>query len=84
MDGVRDVLLDIGFSQEPAPIAVNVVHPKPISWTSVMQHIRSTLLKEKGLPPDALPLVPYSDWVSAVEKRARNPTETDTQEIVRV
>ncbi|KAF9078805.1 hypothetical protein BDP27DRAFT_1310201 [Rhodocollybia butyracea] len=81
MDAVRDVLLDIGFSQEPAPIAVNVVHPKPISWTSVMQHIRSALVEAKGLPPDALPLVPYSDWVSAVEQHARNATETSTRQM---
>ncbi|KAF9072483.1 putative aminoadipate reductase [Rhodocollybia butyracea] len=81
MDAVRDALLDIGFSQEPAPIAVNVVHPKPISWTSVMQHLRVALLEAKGLPPDALPLVPYSEWVSTVEQYARNPTETDMQKM---
>ncbi|KAF9072482.1 hypothetical protein BDP27DRAFT_1418094 [Rhodocollybia butyracea] len=81
MDAVRDVLLDIGFSQDPAPIVVNVVHPKPISWTPVMQHIRGALLEAKGLPPDALPLVPYSNWVSAVEQYARNATDTGTQQM---
>ncbi|KAF9062745.1 hypothetical protein BDP27DRAFT_1427576 [Rhodocollybia butyracea] len=81
MDAVCDALLDIGFSEEPAPIAVNVVHPKPISWTSVMQHVRAALLEAKRLPPDALQLVPYSEWVSAVEQYARNPTETEMQKV---
>ncbi|KAF9044701.1 hypothetical protein BDP27DRAFT_1434674 [Rhodocollybia butyracea] len=54
MDAVCDALLDIGFSEEPAPIAVNIVHPRPISWTSVMQHLRVALLEVRRLPADAL------------------------------
>ncbi|KIK64221.1 hypothetical protein GYMLUDRAFT_40511 [Collybiopsis luxurians FD-317 M1] len=86
MDAVCKALLEIGLSVDsdgPAtvPIAVNVVHPKPVSWSSVMQNIRNVLVEEKKLPLDALPLVPYSDWVAAVEKHTRNLSEDDAENI---
>lgn len=81
MDAVCGALLDVGFSTKPAPMAVNVVHPKPISWTFVLQSIQNTLIREKHLSSDALPLVPYHDWVATVEQYANNAT-TDSQMIV--
>ncbi|KIK65753.1 hypothetical protein GYMLUDRAFT_240230 [Collybiopsis luxurians FD-317 M1] len=80
MDAVCNTLLDVGFSPEPTPMAVNVVHPNPVPWTFVMETIRETLIEEKSLPAEALPLVPYSDWLAAVEQRARDPA-ADTQNI---
>ncbi|KAF9060960.1 hypothetical protein BDP27DRAFT_1370089 [Rhodocollybia butyracea] len=82
MDAVCSALLDVGFSHDP-PITVNVVHPQPVTWTSVMQSIRNAFIKEKGLPCDAFPLIPYSDWVAAVEKHSTNLTETDAQKMAR-
>ncbi|KAE9398018.1 acetyl-CoA synthetase-like protein [Gymnopus androsaceus JB14] len=64
-----------------AVCTVNVVHPKPVSWTSVVESIRNTLIQEKHLSSDSLPLVPYHEWVDAVERRARHPTDKDTQNI---
>ncbi|KAE9382787.1 NAD(P)-binding protein, partial [Gymnopus androsaceus JB14] len=81
MDAVCGALLDVGFNRESVPIAVNVVHPKPVSWTSVVENIRSALIQEKHLSSPSLPLVPYHEWVDAVEQHARNPTEKDTQNI---
>ncbi|KAE9406881.1 acetyl-CoA synthetase-like protein [Gymnopus androsaceus JB14] len=81
MDAVCNALLDVGFSHEPVPIAVNIVHPKPVSWTYVVQNIRAALVEEKHLSSDSLPLVPYHDWVDTVETHAKNPTATDTQNI---
>ncbi|KAJ3903705.1 hypothetical protein F5879DRAFT_1002249 [Lentinula edodes] len=81
MDAVCNALLDVGFTSEPAPMAVNVVHPKSVPWTSVIQNVQVSLIEQKHLSPDALPLVPYHDWVAAVEKYAKNPTEADTQNI---
>ncbi|KAE9396160.1 acetyl-CoA synthetase-like protein [Gymnopus androsaceus JB14] len=81
MDAVCSALLDVGFNRESVPIAVNVVHPKPVSWTSVYESIRSALIQEKHLSSDSLPLVPYHEWVDAVERHARNPTEKNTTNI---
>ncbi|KAJ3824337.1 acetyl-CoA synthetase-like protein [Lentinula raphanica] len=70
MDAVCDAILDIGFNVKLTPMAVNVVHPKPVPWTAVMENIRLALIEEKNLARDALPLVPYQDWIGAVEKQA--------------
>ncbi|KAE9382590.1 hypothetical protein BT96DRAFT_952071 [Gymnopus androsaceus JB14] len=58
MDAVCSALLDVGFSDEPVPIAVNVVHPKLVSYTSAAKSIRNALIREKQLSSDSLPLVP--------------------------
>ncbi|KAF5393844.1 hypothetical protein D9757_000419 [Collybiopsis confluens] len=83
MDAVSNALLDVGFSNDlkAAPMAVNVVHPNPVSWTSVVQSIRTVLIQEKNLPSDALPLVPFHDWLVNVEQRARESAEAATQNI---
>jgi thioester reductase-like protein len=83
MDAVCNALLDVGLSPETPPTAVNVVHPKPVSWTFVARHIRDALIQEKHLPSDALPLVPYREWVSTVEQYTTNPAEMIAQDIVR-
>ncbi|KIK65759.1 hypothetical protein GYMLUDRAFT_194612 [Collybiopsis luxurians FD-317 M1] len=81
MDAVCNALIDVGFSPEHTPMAVNVVHPNPVSWTFVMETIRKILIEAKNLSADALSLVPYSDWLAAVEQCAQDPTEMDTQNI---
>lgn len=82
MDAVCSALLDVGFSHEPIPIAVNIVHPNPVSWTSVIENIRRILIQEKHLPDDSLPLVPYHRWIDTVEQYAQNPTEMNIHNIV--
>lgn len=85
IDAVCKALLDVGFSQdEPVLLVVNIVHPHPVSWSFVIQNIRSALIQEKRLGSDSLPLVPYHEWVDIVAQRARYPTEADTQNIVSV
>ncbi|KAJ3925541.1 MAG: putative aminoadipate reductase [Lentinula lateritia] len=81
MDAVCNAILDVGFTSETAPMTVNIVHPKSVSWTCVFQNVRAALIEQKHLSPDALPLVPYHDWVAAVLRYAKNPTEADTQNI---
>ncbi|KAF5372278.1 hypothetical protein D9757_009652 [Collybiopsis confluens] len=77
MDAVSDALLDVGFSTERPPMAVNVVHPRPVPWTSVVQKLRTILIREKQLAPDALRIVPYKQWLAKVEDYAKSPTEAD-------
>ncbi|KIK57239.1 hypothetical protein GYMLUDRAFT_247199 [Collybiopsis luxurians FD-317 M1] len=81
MDAVSDALLDIGFGAERPPMAVNVVHPRPISWTSVVQKLRKILMREKQLAADALRIVPYKQWVAKVEDFAKAPSEEDLKNV---
>ncbi|KIK64285.1 hypothetical protein GYMLUDRAFT_94733 [Collybiopsis luxurians FD-317 M1] len=75
MDAVTQALLDTAFLENSAPIAVNILHPNPTSWSTVIQKIRRALIHEKNLPSDALPLIPIQQWVSDIEKHANNPSD---------
>ncbi|KAF5362791.1 hypothetical protein D9757_011015 [Collybiopsis confluens] len=75
MDAVTQALLDYAFLEGPAPIAVNILHPRPSSWTSVMTNIKQALIDEKKLSSDALPLISIHEWVSEIEKHASNPSD---------
>ena len=75
MDAVTQVLLDTAFLANSAPIAVNIVHPNPTSWSTVMQYIRQALIRQKGLSPDAIPLIPIQQWISDIEQHADNPSD---------
>ncbi|KAI0677488.1 acetyl-CoA synthetase-like protein [Trametes maxima] len=45
----------------PAPI-LHLVHPRPVSWHTILSPIASAL---------DVPLVPYADWLAALERTAR-------------
>ncbi|KIK59187.1 hypothetical protein GYMLUDRAFT_44941 [Collybiopsis luxurians FD-317 M1] len=75
MDAVTQALLDTVFLANAAPIAVNIVHPNPTSWSTVMQHIRQALIREKGLSPNAIPLIPIQQWISDIEQHSNNPSD---------
>jgi len=81
MDAVSDALLDVGFSAERPPIAVNVVHPRSVPWTAVMQKLRTILIREKQLSSDALRIVPYKQWLAKVEDYAKAPSEEDLKNL---
>ncbi|KAH7879221.1 uncharacterized protein C8R40DRAFT_1166466 [Lentinula edodes] len=83
MDAISDAILDVAFtSEEDIPIVVNLVHPFPVSWTSVMEAIRKALKAAKNLDdPKALPLVPLSEWVSALEKTVKNSSSPEKTSI---
>ncbi|KAJ3994751.1 putative aminoadipate reductase [Lentinula boryana] len=70
LDAVAEGILDVTFTKEDIPIAINLVHPHPVSWTSIMQVIREYLISAKQLPLDALPLVPFRDWMQVLSDKA--------------
>ncbi|KAJ3983514.1 putative aminoadipate reductase [Lentinula detonsa] len=70
LDAIAEGILDVTFAKEDTPMAINLVHPHPVSWTSIMQVIREYLISAKQLPLDALPLVPFRDWMQVLSDKA--------------
>ncbi|KAJ3776028.1 putative aminoadipate reductase [Lentinula raphanica] len=70
LDAIAEGILDVAFAKEDSPMAINLVHPHPVSWTSIMTAIRESLISAKELPVGALPLVPLHDWVQALSNKA--------------
>jgi hypothetical protein len=67
-DAIAGGILDVAFAEQDPPFPINLVHPHPVSWTSIMRAIRDSLLSIKKLPSDALPLVPFRIWAATLEK----------------
>lgn len=67
MDVVAQVILDTVFLETDMPLVVNIRHPNPVPWSTIMMDIRDALLSEKDLTPTALPLIPFQEWVSEME-----------------
>lgn len=71
MDAVCQAILDAALAHHnDLPMTINIAHPHPVAWTSLMSTIRELLLSAKYLPSDALPLIPFQEWVDNLEKFA--------------
>ncbi|KAF9228211.1 acetyl-CoA synthetase-like protein [Gyrodon lividus] len=77
---VSDAILDVAFAKDEPPIAVNLVHPRPVKWVSLMKPI-SSVLYQKSLTSEPLPLVPFGEWVTRLEKCAANMSEDNIRRL---
>ncbi|KAF8868636.1 acetyl-CoA synthetase-like protein [Gymnopilus junonius] len=65
MDRVAASILDLVFSEEVYPAAINVLHPKPVPWNTVMEYIIESLEEEEH---KTLSLISFVEWVAVLEK----------------
>jgi thioester reductase-like protein len=77
---VSDAMLDVAFAEEEPPIAVNLIHPRPVEWVSLMKPI-SSALHEKNLTLEPLLLVPFDEWVASLEKSAIDTSEVNLRHV---
>ncbi|KAG2107182.1 uncharacterized protein F5147DRAFT_578075, partial [Suillus discolor] len=59
-------------AEEKPPIAMNLVHPRPVACRTVMQAIADALLVERKVTSYPLPLVPFSKWLEKLESNAKD------------
>ena len=61
---------------------MNLVHPRPITWGSIMRPI-SEAVYQKQVTPSPLPLIPFTEWVERLDMYAADMTsEEDIQRVV--
>ncbi|KAG2068654.1 putative aminoadipate reductase [Suillus decipiens] len=77
---ISNAILDVAFAEEEPPIAVNLVHPRPIVWRALMQPIADALAEHK-VTSNPLPLVPFSEWLEKLELRAKDLSEETIRRI---
>ncbi|KAF9058549.1 putative aminoadipate reductase [Rhodocollybia butyracea] len=80
-EAVAGAILDVAFTSESPPLAMNLVHPKPVSWTNIMRMIRESLISTKNLGLEALPLVSFKSWVKALEDTANTSPQRVQNEL---
>lgn len=78
-DAVARAILDVVFVSQAPPTALNLVHPDPVGWNSVISIIKDAI---KGALALDLKLVPFQDWFSQLELRSTNASSKDLASIV--
>ncbi|KAJ7865231.1 putative aminoadipate reductase [Mycena leptocephala] len=71
-EAVSRAIVDAALSTEKPPFAVNLVHPRPVSWDLVMSTMAGAA---------QLPLIPFADWVQNLEDRSARATAEDIDKI---
>ncbi|KAH9475986.1 putative NRPS-like protein biosynthetic cluster [Psilocybe cubensis] len=70
MHAVSQAILDVAWSSlATAEPALNIVHPRPISWDTVFSFINEALVQE-GAVKAPLPIVTFQEWFALLEKVA--------------
>ncbi|KAH7913622.1 putative aminoadipate reductase [Hygrophoropsis aurantiaca] len=77
---VSNAILDVAFLEKRPPIAINLVHPRPVTWTSVMQPV-SYALSRQSVTGDILPLIPFKDWFASLETLAKDMNSENIRRI---
>ncbi|KAL1743867.1 hypothetical protein HDZ31DRAFT_39949 [Schizophyllum fasciatum] len=67
MDAVAGTLVDTALSPDLLAPSYNVVHPRPVSWSSVIGAVQRALAY--AIQRD-VPIVPFSEWISKLEAAA--------------
>ena len=81
MHSVAQTILDIASSQPPVPPALNIVHPRPVTWNAVIGAINAALVEE-GIIGSKLPVVDFATWFSQLEQHSKNASEDSLRDIV--
>ncbi|KAG6878054.1 putative NRPS-like protein biosynthetic cluster [Termitomyces sp. T159_Od127] len=68
-------ILDIAFSDDKLPEAINLVHPRPAKWDMVIDALKAVL--DQG--GSSLRIVSFQEWFSLLEKHAKNASDVDNQ-----
>ncbi|KAG5652628.1 putative NRPS-like protein biosynthetic cluster [Sphagnurus paluster] len=71
VDGVAGGILDIALGDKAPPPMLNLVHPRPVEWSNVIAGIKTAIKEVLGRN---LEVVPFGDWVSALEAHADTAT----------
>ncbi|KAG1835812.1 putative aminoadipate reductase [Suillus subalutaceus] len=77
---ISNAILDVAFTKEEPPIAVNLVHPRPIAWRTLMQPVADALVERK-VTSYPLPLVSFSEWLEKLESSAKDLSEETMKRI---
>lgn len=80
MHAVSQAILDVAWSStagaESWPPALNLVHPRPVSWNAIFSQVNEALVRE-GVVKAELPIVAFQEWFSLLEKKAASSSDSE-------
>ncbi|KIJ62360.1 hypothetical protein HYDPIDRAFT_114897 [Hydnomerulius pinastri MD-312] len=78
---VAGAILEIAFTKDTPPPALNIVNPRGAPWADVMVAVRSAVIEKKKSKSDGLPLLPFEQWFAQLEARATGASSEDLANI---
>ncbi|KAH7912704.1 acetyl-CoA synthetase-like protein [Hygrophoropsis aurantiaca] len=78
---VADIIIDAAFAKDKLPATINIIHPRPVAWSTMMGQVRAEFVRMKGLDEHALRMVSFEDWLSELDKRIHTATKQDLDRI---
>ena len=76
MDAVSDCITELAFYNQRLPSVLNIVHPRPTEWNTIINLIGDALVLQRKVD-SPLVLVSFQEWFSILEAHAQssNPAE---------
>ncbi|KAF8878947.1 putative aminoadipate reductase [Infundibulicybe gibba] len=78
MNSVSQAILETTFSIDPPAVTLNLVHPRPVGWNSIITAIGHAL-RRRQLADESFPIIPFQQWFGSLEERARTATDGDLE-----
>ena len=81
MDAVSDCITELAFQNQRLPSVLNIVHPRPTEWNTIIKLIGDALVLQKKLE-SPLAFVSFQEWFSILEAHAQSSNQADEVKIV--
>ena len=80
MDAVSSCIMELIFQNKRLPPVLNIVHPRPTEWNTVIKLIGDALvLQKKVFTP--LALISFQEWVYILEAHAKAANQENKNEL---
>ena len=80
MDAVSSCIMELIFHNKRLPPVLNVVHPRPTEWDTVIKLIGDALVLQKKLS-SPLDLIPFQEWFYILEAHAKMANQENKNEL---
>ena len=80
MDAVSNCIMELIFHNKRLPPVLNVVHPRPTDWNTVIKLTRDALVLQKKLE-SPLALISFQEWFYILEAHAKAANQENKNEL---
>jgi hypothetical protein len=80
MDAVSNCIMELIFHNNRLPPVLNVVHPRPTEWNTVIKLFGDALVSQKNLS-SPLDLVSFQEWFYILEAHAKAANQENKNEL---
>ena len=80
MDAVSNCIMELIFHDKRLPPVLNVVHPRPTEWNTVIKLIGDALVSQKKLS-SSLDLISFQEWFYILEAHAKAANQENKNEL---